>query len=737
MRTTITLLLLFFLALTLAPAASADAPADSPVNSLEMKDTIYGTITDPGGSLTAWLFAPAGTKLKLKVVQDKKKGPGVTLELRDPSDAVVPLEKGKAILASTGNHRITMTAAAGRTGEFTVTVKGTPETKAKFAEVVADGVETEFTFSVMADTMLKYKVDKADAVRLTYASDPGIYDQVLFERKKKGILLRVAGDYVFRLRGSGKKAKVTLGFAFEKIRKREVWISKDGFGTAPEITLLDPEDVLSGSSLTEIAVEGGPFEAAVEARLEKDKETIPCTAQWESEDRILVSMNLVGAAKGKWKLVVENPSGAWTSAKLNVIKPGSILLPDGIQDGTEIWYLDFNESFAQDLYEFGLARSVASGGSAAVNRHVERVVKAYVLYWLRHYFGLHGQSGILELGDVPISFIISEVPTVAGVAGVDYNRIEIGGTASAGSDSDNPNLSWGRVAVDPGNVEIDDISDGGPGQATAKLPLFELRPTNTDQTSGPYRDVFAPLLADPVADTDAGLFSTNPAFFLNLDDNNILRYKLIVPAIEVLSKEIAAIAAHHVARAMGLDNGTEGLMDTPSLFGEFATTEDLGFTDSELSDLFDAANPILLPGKSGTLRMKPFQGNPGQPSVIDVLGGLVNQERSFLPTGGRPEKKDSDLTYQVFYNTTAPAGVIWPKPGLMRASPPVKVNGLFYTDAVLMKVVIRDAGDGHALISSWTHRVNVLIDTSDLTLTAQEIAAGLLQNRLTREGPAR
>jgi len=738
MRTAVTGLLLLVLCLTLAPLPARGA--DPVVYVAELKDVIHGTITVPGEMLSVNLYAPAGTKLKLKAKKDGKEDPGVTLALTDPKGATVPLDKGKALLTTSEGYRLTMTAAAGRTGKFLLTIKGTPPTKAKFSEEIAAGVEKEFTFSVMPSTSLDYSVKKADAVRITYADDADVYDQPLFERKAKGLLLKEAGDYVFRVRGSDRKAKVGLTYRFLKIRKRDVWLSEGGFGTAPVITSLDPAEGLRGSTLSDMVVTGGPFDPAVEVWLQKDKELIPATTRWESEDRILVSMDLVGAKKGKWKLVTRNPSGAWTDAKFKVIAPSSILLPDGIEDGTEIWYLEFNDNFATDLYEFGLARSVASGGSAAVNRHVQRVVKAYVLYWLRHYFGLPGKTGAVGQENIPVSFILAEAPAVAGAAGVDYNRIEIGGTVAAGADSDNPDLSWGRVAVDVGNLRVDDITGGGgAAQATAKVPVFELRPSNTNLTTKPYRDTFAPLVANPVADTDAGLFSANPSYFLNLDDASILRYKLIVPAIEMLGKEIAAIAAHHIARAMGLTNGDDGLMDTPALFGEFAATEDLGFTTAELTDLWDMAKPMLLPGKSTFLRMKPFQGNPGQPSVIEFFGGTVNQERQFLPTGGRPDKKPSDMRYEIYYNTTGPLGVVWPENGtlgLVSASPPIRLNGALYTDAVLFVVVVRDTVDGSTVVT-WGHRMNVLVDTSNPNLTPAEAVNGLLLNRTTREGPAR
>jgi len=283
---------------------------------------------------------------------------------------------------------------------------------------------------------------------------------------------------------------------------------------------------------------------------------------------------------------------------------------------------------------------------------------------------------------------------------------------------------------------VDDVSGGGAEEDTARIPVFELRPSNVSLNTATWRTAFAELVAAPVADTDAGLFSTNPALFLDQDDANIARYKLVVPAIELLSKEIAAIAAHHIARAMGIANGTEGLMSLPTLYGQYSATVGLGFTEAERADLRTLAEPMLLPGKSHVLRMKPFQLNPAQPSVLTILGGVVNQERLFYPTGGRPDRLPSDMRYEVYYNSTGPLGVSWPnnaQDGLMRASPPATVSGQWYTDAVYFRVIATDDVDGS--YTAWNHRVNVLIDTSSLSGTA--LGNALLINRQVMEGPAR
>jgi hypothetical protein len=373
-----------------------------------------------------------------------------------------------------------------------------------------------------------------------------------------------------------------------------------------------------------------------------------------------------------------------------------------------------------------------------VNQHVRKVMRAYVLYWLRSYFELPGYTGEVTGSNVPISFVLDEAPTVAGTAGVDYNRIEIGGAALRDAASDNPDLSWGNVPVDVDNAIVDDISDGGPEEETARVPVFEMRPSNESQTTKLWRDTFEDLVAAPVTDTDAGLFSSNPARFLDQNDDNIVRYRLIVRSIEVLSKEIAAVTAHHVARAMGIENSTEtyGLMQTPALFGLFSSEEGLSFTEDELSDLQLLAKPMLLPGKSGVLRMKPFQMNPGQPSILTALAGISNQEFEFYPTGGRPDRTPEDMRYQVYYNSSAPLGVTWPNnaaTGLMRASPPTFYLGTWYADAVYFRVVATDSVDGRS--TAWTHRLNVLIDVSQLTGAQRDAAMDI--NEQIVSNPAR
>ncbi|MEN8151751.1 MAG: hypothetical protein ABFS86_18185, partial [Planctomycetota bacterium] len=444
------------------------AVADAPENVAGLKDVITGTISVPGESLSVVLYAPAGTKLTLKAKKLGKPNPEITLALTDPDGADVLLVKNKAVLAKSGVHRVTMTAGAGLTGMFVLKIRGTPPKKAKFAETLPDDDLTEHRvpFSVLPETRLNYSLTNASPTML-YGPDG--YELELFSKKEKGLLLQDGGDYELGLRGTGGKAKAKLKFFPPEIGKRLLWISNAGFGEAPEIESLDPAEGLGSRPIEGVVVSGGPFDPGATAELVMDKLTIPVDLFWVSEEEVLASADLTGAKKGRWKLIVTNPSGATGEARFKVINPNSILLPDGIEPGTEIWYLDFNDAFTQDLYEFGLARSVSTGGSNAVNQHVRRVMKAYVLYWLRTYFGLPGTNGLVTGSNVPISFVVSEVPSVAGSPGVEFNRIEIGGTVLTGAISDNPELDWGHTPVDAGNASVDDISGGADADPTARV----------------------------------------------------------------------------------------------------------------------------------------------------------------------------------------------------------------------------------------------------------------------------
>jgi hypothetical protein len=720
-------------------AATASAQV-GPESNLELKDKVYGTIEIPGDSLEASFYAPQGTDIKLKAKKDGKVDPGVTLTLFAPDESEIPLDsKGKAELPLSGLYRLVMTAAPGAVGDFQVTVNGTPPKNLTENLDLEDGEEGDIVFGVMPDTTLDYKLTNADPVRIYFQENDEVFDLSPFERKQKGILLKTPGDYVFTIEGTKNNEKANLKFKFEKIAKRKVWISKDGFGPEPEIDSIDPPEGLDIGVVSGIEIEGDNFDPDCEVWLEKGDNVIPGTVTWLGNKDLEVSFDLKDAKKGKYKLWIRNPSGAEEKGKFTVIKSSQLGLPNGIEDGTEIWYLEFTDSFEQDLADFGL---VNPSGSSSVNRRSVEVVKAYTVYWLRRYFDLNGQTGKVNQSDVKISFIVQEVSEAGGEAGVDYNRIEIGGRADTGAPSDNPNLSWGNVPQDTLNRNVNDIrdpdtEDGDPGfddpddpWPTAKLPTGLMSPDNTLITTPNFRAVFLPMISRPISDTDAVLFAQNPRRFMDSNDV-IIRYKDYVTAVEALSKEIAAVAAHHIARAMGLPNGDEGIMDTPLRFGDFYETVDLGFTDDELERLQELNTPNLLPGKSSQLRVNPFQMNAGQPNIFEEYGGQTF-DRDFFPTGGRPDKKRSDIGYSIAWSAV-PLNVEWKVSGHLQGFPPQRALGTYYTDAVIISVQAIDLVDGTTF--TWGHRLNILVDLG--SIPPQDVPMAQELNRQAVEGPVR
>ena len=72
--------------------------------------------------------------------------------------------------------------------------------------------------------------------------------------------------------------------------------------------------------------------------------------------------------------------------------------------------------------------------------------------------GADDGTGTVTGANIPVSFIVQEVPGVAGTVGEDYNRIEIGGTARLDAKSDHPILNWGHVEVDDGGEDVEDCA---------------------------------------------------------------------------------------------------------------------------------------------------------------------------------------------------------------------------------------------------------------------------------------
>jgi hypothetical protein len=608
--------LIGFLVLTLLPAAAFAVEAVTPLDDdgaplVDHRDKIYGIIKGVGESHEILVYGPAGStfKAKLKKNKDADEQAEATMTLTAPGGNPVPYAKGKVDMPVNGIYTLTVTAAAGLNGGYFVTLNIKPENKYEFEGTLAEQETDNLVFGAMKGATLNWNFNKVDKVRLI-APDGQVLDPL------QGMTLPKTGEYTYEVSGKGGDYKATLNIKTPKADKRDTYLSKGGYDILEmEIDNIDTDEGITDRDVRNIEIEGFPFKESTDdgspptVFLEKGKERIQAfdvslgtgsTAQFQ---RLLASFDLTGAKTGKWKLYVRNPSGSEDDTKFKIIKQSSFDLPDGVRNGTEVWYLDFDESFESDLNLFALR-----GTDEDVNADALRQVKEQTIFYLRQHFRLNGQDGRLEKSNsVPVSFVFEMVSKAGGQIGEDYNRLRLGGVARQGVDPspDNLFLNWGFADVDGPNSFFNDIGeDAGSGW----LPLREMNPVSLDMTTAPYRQAF---LIDVLSTSDAKYFEKkfSPSTAEEIERNDELSV-----AFDTLGRELAAIAAHHIARAMGVPNSdsvTPGnplfLSGTPDLFGQFAADEDVEFTDAEIEFLGLQIRISNLPGSSDVLEVRRFK----------------------------------------------------------------------------------------------------------------------------------
>jgi hypothetical protein len=432
-------------------------------------------------------------------------------------------------------------------------------------------------------------------------------------------------------------------------------------------------------------------------------------------------------SKGTWKLTVWNdplygdPDDRTTldtssilvddKREFNSVSAGSIKLPDGVVDGTEIWQLKFNDDFQDDLNFMGLGSD-----DALVRNAVNGLVQAYVVAYVRDLMELNETNGKLIGGaSVSTCFVVDPVTRVAGVPGVDYNRIAIGGKFDADKDPSDPlePLDWGFAPFDDGNTQRDDLvrmADDGTHLGLGARTRVLNPENNNDQASASWRQATAPLRLRPLGETD-------DIFFLGRFNPNrrphIERYTEIVEQIERCAREIAAITAHHIGRAMGLQSQGEGPMAAPSFAGEmWVARASLEFTDADMAKLRQLAVPSALPGKSEKLKINFF------PLIDDQVELLEPNAQTGLPyemkwnyVGGRCNAVPADYLVKYARGSIRPLGLDLTFQGLSGV-PPVCIggsctsSGSIYCGVLEFAVIVEDITRGGG--SFLFHRLKML-----------------------------
>jgi len=600
-------------------------------------------------------------------------------------------------------------------------------------KIEASGGLHVLTFSTEADTKLRVRFRREQGEDLQaslYVVDPS--GRPLDVDAKKVVAPRT-GTYTIRIRAiDGYSGRYLLNLKVNSERKmpkrRDLWLSPHGFGPAPEIDIALPDEGLRTEADLRIELFGENFAEGTEVVLRRGRYLIRGEVLESYDEFMRVRFRYERAPTGRWLVTVTNPSGAEGRRRMKIWALRDLILPAGVVDDTEVWVLDFTEEFEDDLEDFGL-----KGDNEIVNGLARDAVKSYVVRLLRHHFGLPGERGSPTWRGAAVSFIL-ERPT--HLAGNRYNRIEIGGEARPGATSDNPNLPWGYVPVDIGNHRFDDIRDpdrGEPTVLTAKLPTGEMAPEINPLVSDSFFDDFESLLDRPVRTEDVGFFGADAESLLTTNEA-IGRNADIVRATERLGREIAAIVAHHAARAMGIENDDDGIMSTPTRFGDFSKDRRIAFEDAELTLLAVSARDSDLPGNSVVLLVRPFPLAPRQ-GVMEAFSG-ESFAQSLNPVGGPPELGIEEFDIDIRFSRL-PTGFAVTEGNQLVGNPPDAAPdnpGAYRRAAQLIQVFVTDPET--LARREFRSRINLLVDLDTIPNPGtRDVAVGM--NDRTRNDRAR
>jgi hypothetical protein len=708
-------------------------------------DRLLGNIVTAGEQDALSLYLPGGSVLAVDALAAEGSGILPALSLLDPADAALDLvpystpgPRGVGVRvrgfpvppAGGGVHDFLVTAGGATSGKYAFRCAAlVPKRFAATATVDAAAFAT-LVFDAPAGSRLRFamKAEGGGALGAPGLVDPAAATTPLAGLRGGGVVLGQDGTWQLQVRNDGAApAAITVTATLRIPRSRRVlYLSTAGFGPAPVLKALTPAEALDDRALPGMQIRGREFDPAAALRLEKPGQAplLPTAYAVTDPEHIAADFDFTGAAPGAWRVVVENPSGGIGRKGFVVVSAADLKLPPGVVPGTEVWWLDFDrQAFRADLREAGLD----SPTSVDVSRQAEAAVRASALRWLRVAFDLDPGTGATAAGSVPVSFVLAQPPAVTGAPGAGYDRLAVGGRPAAGAPSSNPNYAWGDGPLDAGNLAYDDVSPA-PG-------LEGLGVRSRLLASGPaactpaFAEALRPLRDRPLDVPDGRFFLPD---FTVQGSADALRYAEVVGAVDAAGRELAGTMAHFVARAMGTADGTTGLAATPLLVGEFAGLADFGFATAETDAMVLAARPGL-PGVSKVLEAPTF---PYVETLDVLLPDATTTEpyaRSFAIAGGRPERLPADLEFTVVEGALPP-GLVLGVDGTVAGTPPLRdPDGTLAGGVYRFVVRLEDLPAGTAI--TFRHRINLLVDTADPTLTPLEAAIGTQMNATTLSEP--
>ncbi|MCE9634076.1 MAG: hypothetical protein K8T90_00085 [Planctomycetes bacterium] len=731
-----------------ADGPGAPGTTEAEFSAARLKDDLAGVILDSAKEVRIGFHASVGSTVTATLGPDARSeaaaatGLSLTLCRADGTD-LSSLVAGHDISKSGGPVRW-KNVPIDRTGDFTLIVRCTAAgtwrlqlagalkttTAVDSAVALASGGQDDVEFQGFARGTVSFALKpttakskfKGEVVRIV---QPDGFDLPGVDTLAKGkVSLLQDGPHLLVYRNTGSIAgdgTATASVTPPKLLRRTVYVRPAGAALVPIVRKIDPPRGYHKDGEFAATLTGRDFQPGADVRLVRNgrADIIGTAIEIASETAIRCVFDLDTLdtqptnSVGSWKVGVWNaPEYTIAMDPLSLVRESltrsfslpfdsvssaSIALPPGVVKGAEVWLLDFNDDFQSDLNAMGLGSS-----DKAVRDAARGAVEAYVNLFLRDLFDANETTGALKKNaSVPICFIAKAPGKVAGRAGEDYNRIEIGGNWQTGDAQDPAEpLRWGASGVsgseiDFGNVHRNDLtvvdSNGTRIGLGARTGILD--PALGVAASG-WALSMQPLRSRPLTAIDRRLFT---AGFFPSSQPEADRYKDVVTQVTRASREIAAIVAHHVGKAMGAEDGAStGPMSNPTAAGDlWPTTASLRFSDAELAALRGLAVPHALPGTTSELRVGWF---PLVTTHIYRFGGAeecltaVPYSARFGIVGGRPNALKADYKVQYVLGSNVPRGLTLSFDGLDGTAPLYAdaANNVFYWGIVVFRIAVTD-----------------------------------------------
>jgi hypothetical protein len=742
---------------SLADGVADPANVEATFDAARMKDDLFGSIADPAKEVRVLFHASAGSKLTATLAPGAEGTPaaGLSLTLCDAAGADQGIggsefdksEEGsgvvtwkKAPIAATSDYALIVRATGAGTWRLTLasTLAAVKQTFASVAALDVNG-QAEIQFEGLRGGTLAYALKTPEGskfagslVRIERPDGSTIVGTP--DTAKGSVALDVDGLHrlVFANVGHGLGDwKATTNVTPPLLVKRTAYVRPAGTVFVPVVKKVAPLNGFHRDDAAEVTLTGRDFQPGCDVRLVRDgfEDIIATNVRVDSETQVRVTLDLDTApdtgitSVGTWtvgmwnapeytdpadpKTLLKDSPTSNTKKTFTCLSAASITLPRGIAKEAEVWHVDFNGDFQTDLNRMGLGSSDPS-----TERSAREAVEAYVICFLRELMRANETTGKLEAGtSMPVSFVVTKVPTPAGHPGEDYNRIEVGGAWEAGDPRDlSEPLFWGYAPIDTGNtarenlaVEVlDDLGGTVRTGLGARTRVLDPSSANADPA---WVAAMAPLRGNPLLRDDQGYFLPG---FAPATQGQANRYRDIVNQVTRASREIAAIVAHHIGRAMGVAAGGNGPMANPNVAGNmWPKNGELAFDQADANTLIANAVPHQLPGKSGGLEVTYFPLISTQPAYLPNLTTAVAYSINWNFVGGRANALPADYSVK-YVQGNPPLDLQLSYQGLSGTARLYlsQSQGRFYCNISLFRIQVTDTVRDRA--ASFIYRLNIL-----------------------------